>query len=81
METAGLCWNTPHSPLRPDIVWWSEDLRELWLLELTIIYESVVADARERKRSKYYDLVETGRAAGYRYTDVNLSQLKWAECG
>ena len=56
---------TPTS-LRLDIVWWSEDLRELWLLELTISYESVVADARERKRSKYYDLVEAGRAAGYR---------------
>ena len=35
-------------------------------MELTISYESVVADARERKHSKYYDLVEAGRAAGYR---------------
>ena len=35
-------------------------------MELTVSYESVVADARERKRSKYYDLMEAGRAAGYR---------------
>ena len=32
--------------------------RELWLFELTISYESVVADAKERKRAKYHNLVE-----------------------
>ena len=66
--SASYCFPSHITPtsLRPDIVWWREDLRELWLLELTISYESVVADARERKCSKYYDLVEAGRAAGYR---------------
>ena len=29
-------------------------------------YESLVADARARKRAKYFDLVEAGRAAGYK---------------
>ena len=66
--SASYCFPSHITPtsLRPDIVWWCENLRELWLLELTISYESVVADARERKRSKYYDLVEARRAAGYR---------------
>ena len=59
---------TPTS-LRPDIVWWSDQKRELWLFELTVSYESLVADARARKRAKYYDLVEAGRAAGYK-TDL-----------
>ena len=58
--------------LRPDIVWWSEDRSELWLFELTISFESVVADARERKRSKYYDLVEAGRSAGFRCELITL---------
>ena len=55
-----------------DIVWWSEDRSELWLFELTISFESVVADARERKRSKYYDLVEAGRSAGFRCELITL---------
>ena len=52
--------------LRTDIVWWGERQRELWLFELTISYEKLMAEARERKRAKYQDLVEAGRAAGYK---------------
>jgi hypothetical protein len=52
--------------LRPDIVWWSDIHRELWLFELTISYETRVEEARERKQAKYQDLVEGGKAAGYR---------------
>ena len=44
----------------------ASDQRQLWLFEMTISFESLVADARERKRAKYQDLVEAGRAAGYR---------------
>ena len=40
--------------------------RELCLLELTVSYETGVADAKARKAVKYHDLVEAGRAAGYR---------------
>ena len=47
-------------------MWWSDHQRELWLFELTISFESLVAEARERKHAKYQDLVEAGRAAGYR---------------
>ena len=58
--------------LRPDIVWWSDQRRELCLLELTVSYETGVADARARKAAKYHDLVEAGRAAGYRAKLLNL---------
>ena len=46
-----------------------------WLLELTISYKPQVADSRERKKSKYHQLVEAGRAAGYQ------SRLITAEIG
>ena len=35
-------------------------------------YESGVADARARKAAKYHDLVEAGRAAGYRVKLFNM---------
>ena len=58
-------YNFPHhTNMKPDIVWWSVRQRELWLFELTISYESHVADARERKRVKYKNLVDAGKAAG-----------------
>ena len=58
--------------LRLDLVWWSEQLSELWLFELIFSYETVVADARERKHSKYHDLMEAGRAAGFRCELISL---------
>ena len=42
-------------------MWWSDEQRELWLFKLTVSYESLVADARARKRVKYHD---SGGAAG-----------------
>ena len=45
-------------------MWWSDRQRELWLFELTISYESHIADAREREKVKYQDLVDAGKAAG-----------------
>ena len=63
-------YSFPHhiSPtnLRPDIVWWSDTHKVLWLFELTVSFESLVADAQGRKQSKYLDLVEAGRSAGYK---------------
>ena len=50
-------------------MWWSDQQRELWLFELTISYKSVVADAKARKRAKYHDLVEAGRAERFK-TDL-----------
>ena len=57
---------------RPDIVWWCNRLKELWLFELTISYETVVADACGRKTAKYEDLVEAGMAAGYKTVLITL---------
>ena len=61
--------------IQPDIVWWSDDRKELWLLELTINNESLVADSRQRKEAKYYELVQTGCIGRYR------SQLITVEVG
>ena len=58
--------------MRPDIVWWSDSQRELWLFELTISYETRVAEARERKQVKYQDLVEAGRTAGYKTELISI---------
>ena len=63
-------YNFPHhitpTTLRPDIVWWSDVEKQLWLFELTISYETVVADAAQRKKSKYKELIESAMKAGYR---------------
>ena len=48
--------------LRPDVVWWSEEKKELRLLELTISYETVMDQAHERKLAKYEDVVAGARA-------------------
>ena len=47
------------------MVWWCDQPGGLWLFELTVSYESHVANARGRKRAKYHDLVVAGKAAGY----------------
>jgi hypothetical protein len=51
--------------LWPDIVWWSEEKRVLWLCELTISYETVMDDTHSRKLAKYDDLVKRVREVGY----------------
>ena len=38
--------------LRPNTVWWCEHQRELWLFELMISSESLMAKARELKKAK-----------------------------
>ena len=68
-----LCWSDQHRELmwwsdqHRELMWWSDQHKDhLWLFELTISYKSLVLDARERKRAKYQDMVETDRAAGYK---------------
>ena len=58
--------------MRPDIVWWSDESRELRLFELTISYESLVEDSRVRKQAKYQELVEAGCEAGYNTELITL---------
>jgi len=53
--------------MHPDIVWWSDERRELGMLELTISYEPNVADSNQQKQAKYRDLVQAVHAAGYMY--------------
>ena len=48
------------------MVWWSDQLRELWHFEFTISYESNIADSRKRKIHKYIDLLDAAREAGFR---------------
>ena len=55
--------------MRLDIVGWNDDSRELGMLELIISFESVVEHSRARK---YQDLVEAGRAVGYRVKLLTL---------
>ena len=43
------------------------------MLELTVSYETHVADAVARKRQKYQDIVESVRASGYRAHLVTLA--------
>ena len=40
-------------------------MKQLWMFELTISFETLVADSQQRKQSKYQDLVEGGKAGGY----------------
>ena len=65
-----ITYHYPHhitpTTLRPDIVWWSDVEKQLWLFELTVSYETAVADAAQRKKTKYNDLIESARRAGYR---------------
>ena len=70
IDLPSVTYTFPHhitpTDMRPDVVWWSDEQKKLWLLELTISYESLVAETRQRKCVKYQDLVEAGQAAGYR---------------
>ena len=50
---------------RPDIVVWDDIARSISLIELTICFETNFEVARERKVSRYTDLVEEAEQCGY----------------
>ena len=52
--------------LRPDVVWWSEQQKVLWILQLTISFETMMENAHQTKTPKYRDLVEEVRLGGCR---------------
>ena len=52
--------------LRPDVVWWDDSSRSLFLAELTVCFESNFEEAALRKSAKYLDLVEQAKQNGYR---------------
>ena len=43
---------------RPDIVVWSDSAREVWVIELTVCFETSYEVAHTRKTSRYADLME-----------------------
>ena len=45
--------------LKPDIVWWNDEEKILQMLELTIPFETTMADAAERKETRYEELVQS----------------------
>ena len=47
--------------LRPDIVLWSDNTRQVAMIELTVPSEERIEEAHERKREKYEDLVASCR--------------------
>ena len=50
--------------LKPDTVWWDNE-KMLQMVELTIHFETTMADAAEKKETKYEELVQSARQAGY----------------
>ena len=58
--------------LRPDIAWWNEEERKLWIVELTVPFETGFDNARERKETKYEELVLSARNNGYETTLLTL---------
>lgn len=51
--------------LRPDIVLLSETSKQVILLELTVLWEERMEEARERKREKYAELVQECHRRGW----------------
>ena len=65
------CTNTHSSllqltSLRPDIVLWHENPKEVTLVELTVCFETAFEAAVQRKTDKYLELREEARNRGYR---------------
>ena len=58
--------------LRPDIVLWSQGRRELYLVELTICYETGFAEAAKRKQSKYLELMDEATSGGFKTKLVTI---------
>ena len=59
----------PHiasTDLRPDLVIWNDVKQEVWLIELTICFETNFDEAQFRKGTKYLELVEAIRQTQFR---------------
>ena len=58
--------------LKPDIVWWDDNLRQLRLAELTVCFETTFDGAAERKRAKYIELQRRAQSVGYHTVLITL---------
>ena len=67
------CHITPTN-LRSDLVLWSDAHKKLFIMELTICYETGFIEAAERKRRRYLDMAEDARQHGY-ITDIIPLQI------
>ena len=74
--TSLLTWRPPiaslPTDLHPDMVWWDDSQKQLWLAELTVCFETLFEEARERKEAKYTELVAAIEQAGYNTTLITL---------
>ncbi|KAI8482700.1 hypothetical protein Bbelb_395800 [Branchiostoma belcheri] len=52
--------------LRPDLVLWSEDLKSVLIVELTVPWEENIQVAFERKKTRYEELVQQCRLNGWK---------------
>ena len=51
---------------KPDLVIWSEELKEVHLVELTVPHEDNISSAHERKENRYEALVGECEEAGWK---------------
>lgn len=51
--------------LSPDLVLWSKSNGQLYIVELTICYETGFTEAAERKVRHYLDMAEDAQRQGY----------------
>ena len=58
--------NTIQTTLRPDIVIWSDNDKCLFMVELTVPWESRCEEAYDRKKANYSDLQEQCKQKGWR---------------
>ena len=54
------------SNLRPDLVLWSASLKQVYIVELTVPWESAVEEAYERKKLRYADLAADAQQRGWK---------------
>ncbi|KAJ8010190.1 hypothetical protein DPEC_G00072420 [Dallia pectoralis] len=52
--------------LRPDLVLWSPSLKSVYIIELTVPWESSTEEAYERKKLRYTDLAADAQQRGWR---------------
>ena len=70
VDSAESAYLFPHhitpTNLRPDVVWWSDEQKQIKLLELTVSHETVMDGVHQRKMAKYEDVVVGARVGELR---------------
>ena len=52
--------------------WWNDEDKQLWLVELTVSFETSFEGASQRKETKYEDIVAAARESGYKTTLITV---------